>query len=85
MKNYYFGSNLAIEDILKNPSSYKYPLSTILLISHLHNLEINNFLNIKNPKKFPDSKNISKILDCIIASNPARLEVSCGIRCNYAI
>ena len=49
MKNYYFGSNLAIEDILKNPSSYKYPLSTILLISHLHNLEINNFLNIKNP------------------------------------
>ena len=67
MKNYYFGSNLAIEDILKNPSSYKYPLSTIILISHLHNLEINNFLNIKNPKKFSDSKNISKILDLLFA------------------
>ena len=58
---------LPIEDILKNPSSYKYPLSTILLISHLHNLEINNFVNIKNPRKFPDSKNISKILDLLFA------------------
>lgn len=67
MKNYYFGSNLAIEDILKNPSSYKYPLSTILLISYLHNLEINNFLNIKNPRKFSDSKDISKILDILFA------------------
>ena len=67
MKNYYFGSNLAIEDILKNPSSYKYPLSTILLISHLHNLEINNFVNIKNPRKFSDSKDISKILDLLFA------------------
>ena len=67
MKNYYFGSNLAIEDILKNPSSYKYPLSTILLINHLHNLEIDNFVNIKNPRQFPDSKNISKILDLLFA------------------
>ena len=67
MKNYYFGSNLAIEDILKNPSSYKYPLSTILLISHLQNLEIDNFVNIKNPRKFPDSKNISQILDLLFA------------------
>ena len=65
MKNYYFGSNLAIEDILKNPSSYKYPLSTILLINHLHNLEIDNFVNIKNPREFPDSKNISQILDLL--------------------
>ena len=32
MKNYFFGSNLSIEDILKNPSSYKYPLSTICLL-----------------------------------------------------
>ena len=75
MKNYYFGSNLAIEDILKNPSSYKYPLSTILLISHLHNLEINNFLNIKNPKKFPDSKNISKILD-LLFTHKKNIEIS---------
>lgn len=67
MKNYYFGSNLAIEDILKNPSSYKYPLSTILIISHLHNLEINNFVNIKNPRKFSDSKDMSKILDLLFA------------------
>ena len=30
-------------------------------------LEINNFVYIKNPRKFSDSKDISKILDLLFA------------------
>lgn len=45
--------------------NYVLPMKNYYFGSNLHNLEINNFLNIKNPKKFPDSKNISKILDLL--------------------
>ena len=65
MKNYYFGNDLAIEDILKNPSSYKYPLSTIILIRYLYGLNIDNFLSREDTRKFSDSKNISKILSVL--------------------
>lgn len=65
MKNYYFGSKLSIEDILVNPSSYKYPLSTIILICFLYNLNIDDVLNRESVGRFSDSKYISKILNVL--------------------